>query len=357
MKDVVTKAFVQPFYKAFLGLFLLVFIILGVFLKAEVHVMLGYQIIQSTYALLALFLFFSFYAFLHWNFQKKLLIKPAYRIFHQLGLSNPKIFYTQQLYVWLGNHALLILYAVFLTVLSIDINIWHTLPKIWGMLFFLYFSYASLIYYQLRRPLSEANIHGKKNIKPNALNTRYPFWLLVHLKENRPLLLLTSKFLSLLILNIFFGSFQSGDYDNRWLQFAILCISFINYPLLLEKKNFETSKLSYFLNMPVSFFEKLKAHFLQIFVIILPEIIFIIYQDFNTEIDFRSLPLILLTIALNIGIYGLCNSVSDHSKMSRNIFISFFLVFFGILYNLPWVVLSLPALILLLTSIKSTYKN
>lgn len=357
MKEIFVKSFVKPFYKAFLGLFLLIFILFGITGKADVHLMLGHQIIQSSYALLALILVFSLYSALHWNFQQKQLKESNYGLFHQLGLLNPTYFYTQQFYIWLSNHTILILYAVFLSILSIDSERWSILPAIWGMLAVLYFIYSSLIFYQLRHPLTEIKVKAKRIKKKKAVKTHYYFWLLSHLKDNRPLLILASKFISILFLLLFLGTYQTGVYDNRWLQFGILCISLANYPILMEKRYFETSKLSYFLNMPIPFFEKLKKHSLEILIIILPEIFFIIYQDFTSEVDFHSLQLIILLIALNLGLFGLCNSVSESSKMTRNTFISFFLLFFGILYNLPWIILSIPAIVLFLISIKSQYKN
>jgi hypothetical protein len=159
------------------------------------------------------------------------------------------------------------------------------------------------------------------------------------------------------MLNLFFITFQTGDYDNRWLQFGILCVSFVNYPLLKEKRDYEALKLHYFLNMPSPFLRKITSHLAQIVGVILPEIIFIIYQIFMSAINPHNITLVIFMIALHLGLYGLSNSTSDSIKISRNAFISFFLLFFGILYDVPWLVLSAPAIILFLLSIKSPYKN
>ncbi len=357
MKQLLSKAFVISFYKAFIGFFLLLIIIFGVFIKGEVHVMLGYQIIQSSYAMAGLTLLFGIYSTLHWYFQKKLLIKPNYKVFHQMGLIKPFPFFKEQFYIWLSNHTIVILYSVFLSALCIDLKLWGTLAILWGILIILYFIYTLLIYYQLRHPLSEIRINRNAFGKAKPFVISYHFWFLYHLKENRPLLLLASKLVSLFLLNLFFSAFQSGDYDNRWLQFAILCTAYVNLPLLKEKISFETSTLSYFLNLPISFLKKFKSHFSQVMGVIIPEILFILYQLTTTDLSIFHITLIFLTIALHLGLYGLFNYIDDITRQGKYAFIAFFLLFFAILYHLPWLILATVGLIVFLLSIKSPYEN
>ncbi len=356
MRQLLSKAFVVPFYKAFIGFFLVLIIIFGVFIKSEVHVMLGYQIIQSSYAIAGLIVSFGLYSFLHWSFQRRLLLKPQYKVFHQIGLFKPNLFFRNQVSIWFSNHIILILYTAFLSMLCIGLKLWHILILLWLVLILLFSIFSVLIFYQLRNPLKEINIKSSAVLVRRSFKIPYNFWLLNHLKENRPMLLLVSKLASLFLLNLFFSSYYSGGYDSRWLQFAILCVSFVNLPLLIEKRDFENSALSYFLSIPSSFFKKSKSHFLQTLFLIFPELIFIIFQTVLSDISSLTVSLLLFITTLHLGLYGLLNYFSDPTKLGKYAFMAFFIQFFSILYGFPTWALAMPLLFLWFISIKSNYK-
>jgi hypothetical protein len=357
MKKLFIKAFVTPFYKAFFGFFVVVYIVLGLLMDISQHILIGERILKNPIAFGTLLLAFLIYGWLQYRFHVKLIQGLKYRVFHQLALLKPTDFSGNEFVVWVCNHLLLFIYSSFFTYLSIQNGYWFQPLLLWLLLTGMFFAHKTLLFSMLSRPLPDQKATILKRYRLKHIPIKRVYWLMVHLKENRPLLLFACKILLLILLKLFFYSFSTGAYDERWLQFGLLCVAFINFPIWLEKKEFEQEKLAYFLNLPRTFLRKAWLHLNSTLLILAPEILYLIiqYPDLSGVVQFFSL--VLLIISLNLGLYALINSTKAASDLPRNAVISFFSLFFLIIFGFPALVISALALVVFFKSIHSDYNQ
>ena len=288
MDDLYTKSFVIPFYKAFLGFFILVILVSTVFMEFKQHVLLAERVLENDKFFLGILGAFLIFGIFQVRFQLNLMNESRYRIFHSLAfLSVPKLVKVH-LAIWPKTHALLLIYAAFLSYIGVSSQ---SLLKPLLLGFFLIGVFTidfSLFYYKLRRPFPD------KVIPKSFLFPRIPFgfWFLKHLTTNRPILIISIKLVSLLLLNGFFFSYESGGYDLRWIAFGLLCAAFIHFPVWMEKVRFDAEELSYFINLPRSTFLKIRHLLTSIVLFILPELILI-----GIKFNGQELGLIVLNLS------------------------------------------------------------
>jgi len=239
MREIYLKSFVSPFYKAYLGFFILATVILGVFMEMKQHLMIAERIMQSQTWFFVIIFSFIFYSFLQLRFQIKLLQIPSYHIFQKLSFLSFSNFARRFFSVWLSNHGLILLYSLLLTYVGLKAGAWEKVAFNWFSLFLM--SYASMFfsYKTVQKFYPEKRIHRSWT----RITKPYFLWFPFHLKENRPLLFLTVKATSLFLLSGFFYSYFSGGYDTRWLAFGLLVCTYVNYPIWVEKVEFGEEQL------------------------------------------------------------------------------------------------------------------
>ncbi|WP_296703918.1 hypothetical protein, partial [Algoriphagus sp.] len=302
MREIYFKSFVTPFYKAYLGFFILVSVILGVFMELKQHLMIAEKIMKTPTWFGLLIFSFIFYTFLQLRFQIKLIQDPKYLIFQKLSFLSFSKFSKDFISVWLVNHTLILLYSLIISFVGLKIGNWEKVVSLWISLFIsgfasLYFSYKTLQKYYPEKHFYRSQII---HIKP------YFLWFSFHLKENRPLLLLAVKTTSLFVLSGFFYSYFSGGYDSRWLAFGLLVSSYFHYPIWLEKVEFGEYQLNIFKNLPRTFIKKFAQEFFAIMVIAIPELLLLFYQGGGIKSKIDHFSLIFFWTTLNLGIYAMC---------------------------------------------------
>ncbi|MEN2281439.1 hypothetical protein AAGF08_04810 [Algoriphagus sp. SE2] len=352
MREVYFKSFVSPFYKAYLGFFILVFLILGVFMELKQHLMIAEKIMQIQSWFGMLIFSFILYSFLHLRFQIKLLQDPSYWIFQKLSFLPFSKFSKDFISIWFTNHTLILLYSLIISYVGIKNGAWDKVVFLWISILILTLVTLYSTYKTLHRYYPEKRIHQTRiiRIKP------YFLWFSFHLKENRPLLLLAVKITSLILLNGFFYSYFSGGYDMRWLAFGLLISSYFHYPIWQEKVEFSEYQLYVFKNLPRTFRTKLFQEFSTMTVLVLPELLLLFYQGRGITSIGNQFSLSFFWVTLQLGIYGLC--IFDKKKINLNIpFIAFLLVFLSILFGVELLFLSIIFLIFYTRSIYSPYQN
>ena len=205
MREVYFKSFVSSFYKAYLGFFILVTLILGVFMELKQHFLIAEKIMQFNSWFAMLISSFILYSFLHFRFQIKLLQDPSYRVFQKLSFLPFSKFSKDFISIWLANHTLILLYSLMISYVGIKNGAWDKVVFLWISILILNLVTLQLTYKKLHRYYPEKRIHQTRiiRIKP------YFLWFSFHLKENRALLLLSVKVISLFLLNGFFYSYFS----------------------------------------------------------------------------------------------------------------------------------------------------
>lgn len=171
------------------------------------------------------------------------------------------------------------------------------------------------------------------------------------------MLLLVCKVLVLILLKLFFYSYSTGAYDERWLQFGILCAACINFPIWLEKKEFERKKLKCFLNQPHPIFRMAWIHFYITIQIIAPELLYLMVQYPNLSNIGQAFTLVVLIVSLNLGIFAPINCTKAAADLPRNTILVFFSLFFLIIFGFPAIFVSILAIAVFLNSINSPYTN
>ena len=282
-----------------------------------------------------------------------------YGIFQQLTLLQPSLFYRLQFTVWFSNHLLIIIYILFLSVLSYGLGLWAMIVGFWVLLLFLFMIYVNLIRHKLKNPYPEKTQGGlfQKMLGTHHAKIGYSYWFLIHLKESRPFLLLLTKLVALVILNLFFYAFYTGDYDLRWLQFGVLCSAYIHLPIWQEKKDFEQEKLYSFLNLPITIFQKSRFHSYSTLQILALELMFLLYQCFRMQDISALASLLFLMFSLNLGVFSLVSLTKELSHLSRNAIITFFMLFIFVLFGVHGMIISLICLAFFFKSIHSSYRT
>jgi len=344
-------AFVRPFYRKTLGLWVSILLVGGVLMEVKQHVLLGRFFFKNPLVFLilpsALFLF----GWVHLTIQKKLLQNKEYLVFHQLGLFSKKDFWLFWIRILLANFSPLIGYFLFLSYFAWEQQALLKGGVLWGTLLVSLFINYSQIRQILIKPLKDRTIYRPFFTRPFPRFT----WLLLSLRQNRPILLLITKAFSLLILNGFFYAFQSGNYDLRWLQFGILCVSFFQFPLILEKTEKEIEQQTWLLSLPLPIPVKLFYQIGSLILLVLPEMLFLSWKGLNSSFpsDYITLAIVLISdmIALQFLIYQK-KEVSSFPNWLAGLF---FLLFLGVIFGFPWWIVFLLTFTLLIHHIRSPY--
>ncbi|PZX52134.1 hypothetical protein LV84_03543 [Algoriphagus ratkowskyi] len=351
MNELFFKSFVIPFHKAFLGFFILVILVFGVFMELKQHLMIAERLLENTAGFYSFLLVFLLYAVAQQQFQRRLMNGTRFRIFHQLAFLSFRQLNWNFLPVWLANHAILLLYASLLTYVGFEIGDLAKLPILWGFLVVVFLIDISLLYSKVKKPFPDhVRVRSRWFKKLN-----FEYWFLMHLRENRTMLILAVKLISIILLNGFFYSFHSGDYDLRWLEFGLLCACYAHFPIWLEKNEFESEQLTYFQNMPVRVALKLRQHSTTIIIILLPELILLIYKYGNRETLLNLAFLLLLFLALNMGIFGLIKIRKNYSNSLSAAYLVFFILFILVIFGVHPIMISMISLIPFFISIRSSY--
>ncbi|PZX47554.1 hypothetical protein [Algoriphagus chordae] len=351
MNELFFKSFVITFYRAFLGFFILVLVVFGVFMEMTQHLMIAERVLQNPTGFYAVLFIFLAYAILQKRFQIRLVNEKHYRVFHQLGFLSWKQLSWSFLPVWLANHVLILVYSILLSYVGIGIHAGVKLGILWLFLIGIFLADITLLYFKLKKPFPEST-----RVRPAIFKKlKFEFWFLMHLRENRTLLILAVKIISIFLLNGFFYFYFGGGYDLRWLEFGLLCAAYIHFPLWLEKHNFETDQLPYFLNMPLSVARKSWQHIVPMVLILLPELVLLIYK-FGTSENLSALAsLLILLISLNMGLNGMIKLIKDQERALKLSYLLFFLLFLLVIFGIHPAIISGICLILFLVSVRSSY--
>ncbi|GAA0878280.1 hypothetical protein GCM10009119_12480 [Algoriphagus jejuensis] len=351
MSELNIKSFVIPFYRSLLGFWILVLVFGGVFMELKQHILLGRFLFTHALPFAILPIGFLLYSGFHLRYQQLLLRRREYHIFHQTALLPFSSFGKDWTSIFLANHALLIAYLAFLSFFGVEKSAWVQLAILWLTIAISWFSTVKLMHRHLAKPLKEAVLLRPRWKKPLP---RFS-WFVLELRQNRPILLLLTKGLSLLLLNGFFLLFHSGSYDHRWLEFGILSVAFFQIPLLLEKNEFENSRLDWFKSLPSTFSQKLFVHLGSIILVLFPELLFLLWNGvrLSGEAFFISLPLMLISFV--IALLGLIyNRPAD--SFFQFAFGSFMLFFLVILFGVPWIIPVVASSIFFAFQVKSPFQ-
>ncbi|WP_339706108.1 hypothetical protein [Algoriphagus aquimarinus] len=351
MNELFFKTFVITFYRAFLGFFILVILVFGVFMEMKQHLMIAERLLQNSTGFYAILLIFLAYTFAQKRFQIRLLNDKHYRIFHQLGFFTWPQLARNFLPVWLANHALILVYSVLLTYVGIGVHAGGKLGVLWLFLIGIFLADISILYFKLKKPFPEST-----RVRPAIFkNLSFEFWFLMHLRENRTLLILAVKTISIFLLNGFFYFYFGGGYDLRWLEFGLLCAAYVHFPLWLEKDSFESEQLSYFRNMPIPYPRKVWQHSVPILFILFPELTLLVYKYGAIENLSELFFLLILVLSLNMGLYGLIKLRDNQERVLKSSYLAFFFLFLLVIFGVHPAIISVICVLPFLISIRSGY--
>ena len=316
------------------------------------HVLLAERVLENDKFFLWLLGAFLIFEIFQQRYQHNLLNESRYRIFHSLAFFSVSKLVKIHLAIWPKTHALLLIYAVFLSYIGLRCQSLLKPILLWFFILGVFSLDFTLFYFKLRRPFPD------KVISKAILFPRIPFgfWFLKHLATNRPMLIIAVKLISLIVLNGFFFSYESGGYDLRWIAFGLLCVTFLHFPVWLEKVRFDAEELSYFLNLPRSIFLRIRHQLTSIVLFILPELILIGIKFKTQDFGLIALNLSFFFVSLNLGLLVLIVFQSQHIDWTKAIIGAFFLIFLVILFSVPFYLIAVPSLAAFILAIKSPYR-
>lgn len=320
-------------------------------MELKQHILLGKFLFEHPLAFSILPVGFLGYAGFHLRFQLLILRSREYRFFHHTALLPFRIFGKSWTVVLLSNHLILIGYLAFLSFFGLEKNTWTLLVILWFTVLLAFGISVWLIHRHLGKPLKETVL-----IRPRWKGTLPKItWFALELRQNRPILLLLTKGLSLLLLNGFFLSYQSGSYDQRWLEFGVLCVAFFQIPILMEKNEFENSRMEWFRNLPRPFTQKMLTHLGTLVLVLLPELLFLLLKGGQQSgLDVLiSLPLFLISLVLALQALVYRFPGNSFFQFGVGLFFGSFLL---ILFGVPWIFPVLGSLLFFASQIRSPFQ-
>lgn len=345
------KSFTIPFYRKTLGFWVLILVFGGIFMEIKQHILLAKFLFRHPIAFSILPLSFLGFSIFHLKTIKALLSQKEYKIFHQIGLFKQQDRFQIWLKIILTNLAFFLFYFLFVSFYGVQENAWILLLILW----FSVILGIGLNLWKINRaqekPIPEIIL---KRPKVNWNLPRFT-WLILELRQNRPLLFLLTKILSLALINGFFVSFASGNYDIRWMQFGVLAISFLQIPILMEKTEFELARQSWFKSIPFRSIEKFSFHFLSIILVSFLELWFLIWKGVYPFMGFEFLSLPFLFLGNQLILLGIQYWKFGSSYLSNWLIASFFILFLSVIFGIPWFVICGLSLSFFYLQIKSAY--
>lgn len=331
MDKMALLGFVRPFYQKTLGFWTLVLLIGGVLMEPAQHILIGRFLFKNLLAFWLLPTSILLFGWIHLRIQLELVRKNEYLFFHQLGLffsSDFRRFWSQ---ILLLNFSPFFVYFLFLSYFAWEQKSLFLGLLLWILSFGVIFFNFILVQKTLHQPLKETI-----SLRPSVRWTFPRFtWIILSIQNHRPILFLLTKAFSLLLLNGFFFSFQSGDYDIRWLQFGVLIVSYVQLPMILEKSDRELTHQSWTLGLPLTLGSKLNYQLGSLALLVFPELLFLVWRGLlSSDFDFLTLAKLLLAFisALQLLIYRKKES-SSFPNMAAAMFFGLFL---AIIFSLPW---------------------
>ena len=351
MNKVAIIAFVRPFYQKTLGFWAAILLIGGVLMDAKQHVLLGQFVFKNPGAFWLIPVLLLFFGLIHLRIQVEFLRRNDYLVFHHLGLFSGKELSVFWIQIILANFSPILTYFLFLTyfaweqaAFSLGFSLWASTLILLGYTFW-------KIKKTLQQPLREVLV-----TRP-AFRWAFPrfTWTLLSLRQHRPVLVLLTKALGLFLLNGFFYSFQSGGYDSRWLQFGILCVAYVQLPLILEKTEKEIEQQSWTLALPLTLKDKLNYQLASLLLLVIPELFFLGWKGgLSTYSENLILGILLLSFlsALQVLVYR----KKESSNLPNLAAAVFFLFFLAIIFGLPWWMVALVISVLFINQERRAFQ-
>ncbi len=353
MKELSISAFVSPFYRQYLGFWVLLLVFTTVFMEYPQHVLLAEFIYRNPILPWVLPLIFLSFSMLVLSFQKELLCKPSYAIFHHLGLWPKTEFRSHIFQVWISTHAFFIVYLGFLSIYGIKAHSYLSVFALWLVIIFSFVLHLNQIKKTFSKPIKERLVP-----RPFKRLTLPPFsWLLVQLKEKRPLLLLSTKGLSLILLSGFFTSYATGRYDIRWLLFAGLIAAYFHLPILMERMKMEATSMNWFKSLPSHPWRKSREHIIGLSLILSPEILMFFWRGIEVLSAFEVGYLAIYMLSLVLGLLGLLKWIRLKSYDQRILIPAFFIVFITIIFSFHPLFISILGLCLFVLMMRHAYEQ
>ncbi len=323
--------FVRPFYQKTLGFWTLILLIGGVLMEPAQHILIGRFLFKNPLAFWLLPTSILLFGWIHLRIQVELVRKNEYLIFHQLGLFSTLDFRRFWSQILLLNFSPFLGYFLFLSYFAWEQKALFLGMLLWLLSFGVIFFNFILIQKTLHQPLKETIIH-----RPSVRWTFPRFtWIILSIRNHRPILFLLTKAFSLLLLNGFFFSFQSGDYDIRWLQFGVLIVTYVQLPLILEKSDRELTHQSWTLGLPLSLDSKLGYQLGSLAMLVFPELLFLVWKGLISS-NFENLLLAILLLSFSCALQVLVYRKRESSSFPNLASAMFFGLFLAIIFNLPW---------------------
>lgn len=308
MIKVVVKTIAKPFYEAHAGFFFLLFFIAGGFMRSNEHIALATYIADSFFLTIIVLLCFLLYHFKLLLFTRSLLSAEANFFIRRLICASVQIRILTIGFVFISLSAVPLFYAFFLSFFMFDADAFLKIGWLFTYFIAIFMLYFALLTRQILRPISDI----KTNFITRFISTKFsrPFvlWFPTYLIQSRPLLVLSTKVLSIILLTFCFSSYDVSEYDWRYLGMCVVIAMSANLVLSHTFFEFSVKSLNFLRGMPISAFERIAFYVAVVSILMIPEIIVLFKKmpiDAPVSLSWQATIFAIVNVLfyLNLAIY------------------------------------------------------
>lgn len=272
MNQFMIKMLVLPFYRAHTGFFILLFLLAFGFIRNTEHLAIATYFSANTQLLLLLMLVWGMYYLRSIIFTRNWMQQSQNFYWMQQFILLPRIpqisgFWLAQLLINLP----MTFYGFFIAVQGINQGYWLNVSLILSyslVTIVLPAIFYRKVLYGVYPEASQSSLGiyiCRKWEKPRWL------WFPSYLLKFKPLLLLFTKLLSLLLIIAVFNLYYTDTYDWRLLGIGVFVAFYLNGVLVYNKLHFDTVKMSGLLNLPLTASRRTLQHMLDYALLVIPE--------------------------------------------------------------------------------------
>jgi hypothetical protein len=343
--SILQRVLVNHFYKVNVGFFMFLFFILFAVVSGgqliSFHLSLIHGMIQSFVFLGCVIFIWFLYTLKCINYITKQLNEPRQHFLSILNrLSEPEQF-LYLLFVQVMVYLPVLIYAAIVARIAAKEHYFISMGLVIAsnLVMIIAPAFVYKLYLQKRVTGIRLNLPVLQLPKPFFSLSLWFIW------KERKQMLLVSKLFSFLLLYAFINLYEPDRPDVRPILIIMMLVVVTHSAIIAQIRFFEEERLLFIKNLPVPFTKKLVMMWLQYFILLLPEFIFM-WKGFPLHFQLTDVPqILLLSVAVTAFIHVLLlMKDTDMETYYKTVFGVWAVLFFVLLYN-PGILLAVLILV------------
>lgn len=343
--SILQRVLVNHFYKINAGFFLFWFFVLfGVVSGGQLisyHLSLMHGMVQSPVFLACVVVIWLLYTLKCVNYITNQLNDPRQHFLSVLNRLPDGRQFLYMLYVHAMVYLPVLVYAVAVAAVAAREKYFVSMAAVAVLNLLMIISAAWVYFSCLRKKNTGIRIRFPRIPVPRPFFS-LSLWFIL---DERKQMLLVTKIFSFLLLYAFIGLYEPDRPDLRPLLLIMSVVAVAHAAIVAQIRAFEEERLVFIKNLPVPFLRRLGMMWLQYFVLLLPEFVFM-WKGFPVHFEAADVPQVLL---LSISILAFFHALllmkdTDMESYYKTVFATWAVLFFVLLYD-PGIGLALLLLV------------